>query len=163
MEEQKCDCEGVWPHTRVCVYLSLSVRCDSDTLICIVLDLHFLVELNVNSTLTVILSLRCHAFDQQRNKMGAPFLGMVLSLGVGSVATTSVWHVVWTGGQSNSVGTNSQKPGSGYPTWPTTTRIQDFNWKSGTFAPAEVCNSSLLKMHACMPSKTCQSHSHCSA
>ena len=33
----------------------------------------------------------------------------------------AVWHVVWTGGQSNSVGTNSQT--TGYPTWPTTTRM----------------------------------------
>lgn len=60
----------MWPHTRVCVYLSLWVRCDSDTLICIVLDSHSLVELNVNSTLTVILSLRCHAFDQAKKQNG---------------------------------------------------------------------------------------------
>jgi hypothetical protein len=50
------------------------------------------------------------------------------------------WHIVWTGGQSNSVGTNSQK--SGYPTWPTTDRIQMFcaggHCKLGTFAPAQV-------------------------
>jgi hypothetical protein len=52
----------------------------------------------------------------------------------------TTWHVVWTGGQSNSVGTNSQK--SGYPTWPTTDRIQMFcaggRCKPGTFAPAQV-------------------------
>lgn len=49
------------------------------------------------------------------------------------------WHVVWTGGQSNSVGTNSQK--EGYPTWPTTARIQNFcSYGSckGTFKPAAV-------------------------
>jgi hypothetical protein len=54
----------------------------------------------------------------------------------GNVTT---WHVVWTGGQSNSVGTNSQK--SGYPTWPTTDRIQMFCWSghcNGTFTPATV-------------------------
>ena len=49
------------------------------------------------------------------------------------------WHLVWTGGQSNSVGTNSQK--GGYPTWATTARIQNFcsygNCK-GTFKPAAV-------------------------
>jgi len=36
----------------------------------------------------------------------------------------SVWHVVWTGGQSNSVGTNSQH--DGYPVWPTSPRIQNY-------------------------------------
>lgn len=52
------------------------------------------------------------------------------------------WHVVWVGGQSNSVGTNSQS--SGYPTWPTTDLIQMFCWKgqrgcaTGSFAPAQV-------------------------
>ena len=52
------------------------------------------------------------------------------------------WHVVWVGGQSNSVGTNSQT--TGYPTWPTTTRIQSFCWGAqhgctkGTFLPAQV-------------------------
>ena len=58
------------------------------------------------------------------------------SAGAGAVTK---WHLVWTGGQSNSVGTNSQK--SGYPTWPTTSRIQNFcsygNCK-GTFKPASV-------------------------
>jgi hypothetical protein len=38
----------------------------------------------------------------------------------------TVWHVVWTGGQSNSRGTNTQS--SGYPTWPTNGRIQNFCW-----------------------------------
>ena len=43
-----------------------------------------------------------------------------------AAASTNVtaWHLVWTGGQSNSVGTNSQK--GGYPVWPTTDRIQNF-------------------------------------
>ena len=54
---------------------------------------------------------------------------------------TTTWHVVWTGGQSNSVGTNSQK--SGYPTWPTSPRIQNFCWSgrgctAGSFSPAKV-------------------------
>ena len=55
---------------------------------------------------------------------------------------TAHWHVVWTGGQSNSVGTNSQS--TGYPVWPTNTRIQSFCWSpshgcaTGTFAPAAV-------------------------
>jgi hypothetical protein len=48
----------------------------------------------------------------------------------------SAWHVVWVGGQSNSVGTNSQK--SGYPTWPTTSRIQMWCQASRHFAPATV-------------------------
>ena len=52
------------------------------------------------------------------------------------------WHVVWTGGQSNSVGTNTQKAGT-YPVWPTTDRIQMFcafggHCTTGTFAPAQV-------------------------
>lgn len=67
----------------------------------------------------------------------------------------STWHVVWTGGQSNSVGTNSQKSGQ-YPTWATTDRIMMFcalgfedydgtiiyprgtSCQSGAFTPAEV-------------------------
>lgn len=58
-----------------------------------------------------------------------------------SSSTITTWHVVWTGGQSNSVGTNSQK--SGYPIWPTSARIQNFCWsgrgcKAGTFSPARV-------------------------
>ena len=56
-------------------------------------------------------------------------------------ANVSTWHVVWTGGQSNSVGTNSQR--SGYPMWPTTNRIQMFCWSGrgcaqNSFAPAAV-------------------------
>lgn len=43
---------------------------------------------------------------------------------------------MWTGGQSNSVGTNSQT--SGYPTWPTTSRIQNFDWGKSSFRPAAV-------------------------
>lgn len=55
--------------------------------------------------------------------------------------TTTVWHVVWTGGQSNSRGTNSQT--HGYPAWPTSDRIQMFcgaghGCTEGTFAPATV-------------------------
>jgi hypothetical protein len=61
------------------------------------------------------------------------FAGLVASA---PVSNSTVWHLVWTGGQSNSVGTNSQK--SGYPTWPTTDRIQSFNWRQGTFKPAAV-------------------------
>ena len=59
--------------------------------------------------------------------------------------TTSVnittWHIVWVGGQSNSIGTNSQT--SGYPQWPLQSRIQMFCWnaqhgcKTGSFAPAQ--------------------------
>ena len=55
---------------------------------------------------------------------------------------TATWHAVWIGGQSNSVGTNSQT--TGYPVWPTTTRIQSFCWggqhgcATGTFAPSAV-------------------------
>jgi hypothetical protein len=53
----------------------------------------------------------------------------------------STWHVVWVGGQSNSVGTNSQT--TGYPVWPLTPNIQMFCWKSvqgceiGSFSPAK--------------------------
>ena len=50
-----------------------------------------------------------------------------------------VWNVVWVGGQSNSVGSNSQT--SGYPTWPTSDLIQMFDWggkAKGKFAPASV-------------------------
>ena len=36
------------------------------------------------------------------------------------------WHIVWTGGQSNSVGTNSQT--SGFPTWPTNPLVQMYCW-----------------------------------
>jgi hypothetical protein len=55
---------------------------------------------------------------------------------------TTTWHVVWTGGQSNSVGTNSQT--TGYPLWPTTPRIQSYCWAAqhgcatGTFLPSQV-------------------------
>ena len=47
-----------------------------------------------------------------------------------TAALPTTWNVVWTGGQSNSVGTNSQT--SGYPTWPLNNRIQNFDWKSST-------------------------------
>ena len=52
----------------------------------------------------------------------------------------TTFHIVWVGGQSNSVGTNSQT--GGYPTWPTTPLIQMFCWggqrgcTKGSFAPA---------------------------
>merc|ERR1711865_392357 len=56
-----------------------------------------------------------------------------------AAANASTWHIIWTGGQSNSVGTNSQK--TGYPMWPTSPRIMNFcsygNCK-GTFKPATV-------------------------
>ena len=57
-------------------------------------------------------------------------------------AAATTCHVVWTGGQSNSVGTNTQS--SGYPTWATTPLVQDFCWKPshncvvGSFSPASV-------------------------
>lgn len=56
-------------------------------------------------------------------------------------SNVSTWNVVWVGGQSNSVGTNSQR--DGYPTWPSTPRIQMFCGKKyrcsyGDFAPAKV-------------------------
>lgn len=56
--------------------------------------------------------------------------------------TPTTWHMVWTGGQSNSVGTNSQK--IGYPLWPSTPQVQMYCWSSshgckvGTFVPAAV-------------------------
>ena len=57
----------------------------------------------------------------------------------------TLWHVVWVGGQSNSVGTNSQLSGN-YPTWPTTPLIQNYCWNNkrvascpnGTFTSAQV-------------------------
>lgn len=57
-------------------------------------------------------------------------------------ASNTTWHLVWTGGQSNSIGTNSQT--TGYPTWPTTPLIQMYCWNGqrgctkGTFSPAAV-------------------------
>jgi hypothetical protein len=75
-------------------------------------------------------------------------LAALLSLLSGAGATsgagspTTTWHIVWTGGQSNSVGTNSQT--TGYPVWPTTPRIQSYCWNAahgcatGTFAPSAV-------------------------
>jgi hypothetical protein len=58
-----------------------------------------------------------------------------------AASNISTWHVVWVGGQSNSVGTNSQT--TGYPVWPLTPNIQMFCWKSvqgceiGSFSPAK--------------------------
>lgn len=51
----------------------------------------------------------------------APLLTSVVS--AASIPITT-WNIVWVGGQSNSVGTNSQT--SGYPTWPTTESIRMF-------------------------------------
>tara|TARA_B110001452_G_scaffold131753_1_gene109451 strand:- start:3776 stop:4714 length:939 start_codon:yes stop_codon:yes gene_type:complete len=54
----------------------------------------------------------------------------------------SVWHVILTFGQSNSVGTNSQQ--GGYPVWPTTPRIQNYCFSgllectAREFSPAKV-------------------------
>jgi hypothetical protein len=59
-----------------------------------------------------------------------------------AAANVTAWHVVWTGGQSNAIGTNSQT--SGYPVWPATPAIQMFCWSAshgcaaGSFAPAAV-------------------------
>jgi hypothetical protein len=64
------------------------------------------------------------------------FCGLVASVPGPTLSNLTVWHLVWTGGQSNSIGTNSQR--SGYPMWPTTDRIQSFNWQQGTFKPAAV-------------------------
>ena len=59
-----------------------------------------------------------------------------------AAVNVTTWRVVWVGGQSNSVGTNTQAAGS-YPTWPLNDRIQMFcgprgshGCKPGTFAPA---------------------------
>jgi len=66
--------------------------------------------------------------------------GIVASTPVASPNITN-WHVVWVGGQSNSVGTNSQT--TGYPVWPQTPAIQMYCWRSvqgctpGTFSPAK--------------------------
>lgn len=73
------------------------------------------------------------------------FALFVLYVSASKSLNVSVWHVVWVGGQSNSVGTNSQVAGT-YPTWPTTPLIQNYCWNNkragvcanGTFVPAEV-------------------------
>ena len=67
---------------------------------------------------------------------------LLVSLLIASVSAASNWHVIWVGGQSNSVGTNSDAPGS-YPTWPANDLIQMYCWngrgcKGGSFAPATV-------------------------
>jgi hypothetical protein len=54
----------------------------------------------------------------------------------------TTWHVVWVGGQSNSVATNSQLPGT-YPTWPLNPRIQMYcgtgnRCTNNSFAVAQV-------------------------
>ena len=59
-----------------------------------------------------------------------------------AAAANMTWHVVWVGGQSNAVGTNSDT--TAHPVWPTTDSIQMFCWKAqhgcatGSFAPAQV-------------------------
>jgi hypothetical protein len=59
---------------------------------------------------------------------------------VAAAESNMTWNIVWVGGQSNSVGTNSQK--SGYPVWPQDPRIQMFCWNAqhgcttGTFSEA---------------------------
>ena len=63
-------------------------------------------------------------------------LACALATTVFSEDRPKVWHVVWTGGQSNSVGTNSQR--SGYPTWPTSPRIQNYVQANSSFIPAVV-------------------------
>jgi hypothetical protein len=55
----------------------------------------------------------------------------------GSDSNVTTWRVVWVGGQSNSVGTNSDT--TTHPTWPLNSRIQQFVWRgelAGTFATA---------------------------
>ena len=53
------------------------------------------------------------------------------------------WHVIWTGGQSNSIGSNSQTTGN-YPTWATTPRLQSYchvgtrGCTGGSFTPSAV-------------------------
>jgi hypothetical protein len=71
------------------------------------------------------------------------FLVLLLCLGCDALrASNMTWHVVWVGGQSNSVGTNSQT--TGYPTWPLTPRIQMFCYDgqrgcaTGSFSPAAI-------------------------
>lgn len=58
-----------------------------------------------------------------------------------AASNVTVWNVVWVGGQSNSVATNSQT--SGYPTWPEDPRIQMYcgtgnRCTNNTFATAAV-------------------------
>ena len=59
-----------------------------------------------------------------------------------SAVNVTTWRVVWVGGQSNSVGTNTQAAGT-YPTWPLNERVQMFcgprgprGCKPGSFVPA---------------------------
>ena len=73
------------------------------------------------------------------------YFALCASVSASPSLNVSVWHVVWVGGQSNSVGTNSQVAGT-YPTWPTTPLIQNYCWNNkrvaacanGTFIPAQV-------------------------
>lgn len=69
--------------------------------------------------------------------------GCAVAAGVSTQSRSNIttWHVVWVGGQSNSVGTNSQT--TGYPVWPVTDSIQMFCWKPvqgctvGSISPAK--------------------------
>lgn len=70
------------------------------------------------------------------------FLMLAVPVCEATRSNITTWHAVWVGGQSNSVGTNSQKPGE-YPAWEPNPRIQMFCWgkgcaKNGTFAQASV-------------------------
>merc|ERR1711988_1360211 len=72
--------------------------------------------------------------------MGRSAALLILAAVASASSNTTTWHVVWVGGQSNSIGTNSQK--SGFPTFPTTDRIQMFCWsgegcQSSSFAAAK--------------------------
>ena len=66
----------------------------------------------------------------------------LLAVAVPMTPQISVWHVILTFGQSNSVGTNSQQ--GGYPVWPTTPRIQSYCFSgllectAREFSPAKV-------------------------
>ena len=76
------------------------------------------------------------------SRVAAAAVAALLATTATAAVNTTTWHVVWVGGQSNSVGTNTQT--SGYPTWPTTPLIQMFCWgaqhgcATGSFAPAAV-------------------------
>ncbi len=75
--------------------------------------------------------LRSHEYKM----LAATFLLLVAALSVSAQQNVTSWHVVWVGGQSNSVGTNTQR--AGYPTWPLTPAIQMYNFKKDSFSPAQ--------------------------
>lgn len=69
----------------------------------------------------------------------APLIFAALASRAAAMLPITTWHVLWVGGQSNSVGTNTQT--SGYPTWPLSPSIQMFCWRgacNGTFTAAHV-------------------------